>query len=68
MYYLNVTQTIDYLQRNAKLGNSNIEVDRKFLHKLDETCRLLPDKHDFLGRKYYSLSKLRHYVHDVKPR
>lgn len=65
--YLSVRQTIDWLTENAKIGNAKIEINRKFLKKLEDTGRLFPDKHNIFG-KYYSLKHLKLYAKDVMPR
>lgn len=67
MQYLSTKKAIQWLRENAQIGSDNLVVDRKFMHRLDETCRLLPDKHGLFGKKY-SLASLKQYAHDVKPR
>lgn len=67
--YLSTRKTIAWLRKNAKIGNKDLTVDRKFLKYLDDTCRLLPDKKGFLGiGKKYALTHLKQYASDVKPR
>ena len=65
--YLTTKQTIQWLRKHAVFDNKDLVVDHKFLHKLNETCRLLPDKTSIFGNKY-SLKHLKQYVADVKPR
>lgn len=67
MKYLNMKQAIDYLKKHAVFDSKDIVVNRKFMRKLDETCRLLPDKASLFGKKY-ALKHLEQYVADVRPR
>lgn len=64
---LNLRQTINWLNANAKIGNAQIRINKRFMKMLDETGRLFPDKHTLFGR-YYKLSHLKEYAHDVMPR
>lgn len=68
MDYLNTKQTIQYLKKHAKIGNADIEIDRKFLKTLEETGRLFPAKKSIFGSRKYALDRLLLYVHDVAPR
>lgn len=67
MKYLSTNAAIKWLQENAQIGQDDLKVDRKFMRKLDDTCRLMPDKHGLFGKRY-SLKHLKQYAHDVKPR
>lgn len=67
MKYLNTKQTIKWLNEHAQIGNAKLKINKKFLHMLEETGRLFPDKHTLFG-KYYSVYHLKLYAHDVKPR
>lgn len=67
MDYLTTKQTIQWLKRHAKIGNADLEINRKFLKKLEETGRLFPAKKSIFGKKY-ALDRLVLYAHDVAPR
>ena len=64
---LSTRQTIKGLRSHAKIGNAEINVDKKFLRMLNETGRLFPVKSSILGKKY-DLETLKEYAHDVAPR
>lgn len=66
--YLSTSEAVKWLARNARFDNKDLIVNRAFLRKLNETCRLTPDKTSLFGGNKYALSHLRQYVHDVKPR
>ena len=67
MRYLSTNQAVDWLKQNATFANPDLVINKKFMKKLDDTCRLLPDKVTFF-KKYYSIKHLRQYAKDVKPR
>lgn len=65
--YLSTKKTLQWMQKHVVLGDKDIIINKKFLRKLDDTCRLMPEKHSLFGKKY-ALSSLKEYAHDVKPR
>lgn len=67
--FLSKNEAIEWLNSHVKFDDPDMVVDRRFMKKLDDTCRLLPDKSGIFGLgKEYSLKHLRQYVKDVKPR
>lgn len=64
---LSTKQAIKWLNANAKIGNAQIKINKRFMRMLDDTGRLFPDRHTIFGR-YYKLSRLKYYAHDVAPR
>ena len=67
MDLLSTRQTIQWVKNHAKIGNADIEINKKFLKTLEETGRLFPAKKSIFGRKY-ALDRLVLYAHDVAPR
>ena len=64
---LSTKQAIKWLNANAKIGNAQTKINKHFMRMLDDTGRLFPDRHTIFGR-YYKLSSLKYYAHDVAPR
>lgn len=67
MTLLNTAESVKWLKRHARIGNSNVTIDKRFLKRLENTGRLFPDKQTLFGN-YYDIRHLRAYADDVKPR
>ena len=47
---LSTKQAIKWLNANAKIGNAQIKINKRFMRMLDDTGRLFPDRHTIFGR------------------
>lgn len=56
-----------WLNRHAHLGDSNFQINTRYVRRLNRECRLLPETRGFFGRRY-TLEQLKKYADEVKPR
>ena len=47
--------------------DQSIKINKKFLKRLDEECRLLPIRRGLFGKRY-SLAQLQKYASETQPR
>lgn len=67
MKYLSRNQAEQWLNQHTLYGQKKKVFTNKFMRKLKNSYRLVPDKHTIFGKKY-SLLELKEYAHDVNPR
>lgn len=65
--YYSARQAAKYLAAHVHFEDQSIKINKKFLKRLDDECRLLPVKHGFFGKRY-SLAQLQKYAFETQPR
>lgn len=67
MKYLSRNQAEQWLNQHTLYGQKKKVFTNKFIRKLKNSYRLVPDKDSIFGKKY-SMRELKEYAHDVNPR
>lgn len=67
MKYLSRNQAEQWLNQHTLYGQKKKVFTNKFMRKLKNSYRLVPDKDSIFGKKY-SMRELKEYAHDVNPR
>lgn len=67
MKYLSINQAEQWLNQHTLYGQKKKVFTNKFMRKLKNSYRLLPDKDSIFGKKY-SMRELKEYANDVNPR
>lgn len=67
MKYLSRNQAEQWLNQHTLYGQKKKVFTNKFMRKLKNSYRLLPDKDSIFGKKY-SMRELKEYANDVNPR
>lgn len=67
MKYLSRNQAEQWLNQHTLYGQQKKVFTNKFMRKLKNSYRLLPDKDSIFGKKY-SMRELKEYANDVNPR
>lgn len=67
MKYLSRNQAEQWLNQHTLYGQKKKVFTNKFMRKLKNSYRLVPDKDSIFGKKY-SMRELKEYANDVKPR
>ncbi|KRL20397.1 hypothetical protein [Lactobacillus gallinarum] len=67
MKYLSRNQAEQWLHQHTLYGQKKKLFTNKFMKRLKNSYRLVPDKHTIFGKKY-SLWELKEYAHDVNLR
>lgn len=65
--YYSARQAAKYLAAHVHFEDQSIKINKKFLKRLDEECRLLPIKRGLFGKRY-SLTQLQKYAFETQPR
>lgn len=67
MKYLSRNQAEQWLNQHTLYGQKKKVFTNKFMRKLKNSYRLVPDKDSIFGKKY-SMRELKEYANDVNPR
>lgn len=67
MKYLSRNQAEQWLNQHTLYGQKKKVFTNKFMRKLKNSHRLVPDKDSIFGKKY-SMRELKEYASDVNPR
>lgn len=67
MKYLSRNQAEQWLNQHTLYGQKKKVFTNKFMRKLKNSYRLVPDKDSIFGKKYI-MRELKEYAHDVNPR
>lgn len=67
MKYLSRNQAEQWLNQHTLYGQKKKVFTNKFMRKLKNSYRLVPDKDSIFGKKY-SMQELKEYANDVNPR
>ena len=67
MKYLSRNQAEQWLNQHTLYSQKKNGFTNKFMRKLKNSYRLLPDKDSIFGKKY-SMRELKEYANDVNPR
>ena len=67
MKYLSRNQAEQWLNQHTLYGQQKKVFTNKFMRKLKNSYRLVPDKDSIFGKKY-SMRELKEYANDVNPR
>lgn len=67
MKYLSRNQAEQWLNQHTLYGQKKKVFTNKFMRKLKNSYRLVPDKDSIFGKKY-SMRELKEYASDVNPR
>ena len=67
MKYLSRNQAEQWLNQHTLYGQKKKVFTNKFMRKLKNSYRLVPDKDSIFGKKY-SMRELKEYANDVNPK
>ena len=65
--YVSMRKATKYLKENAVFEDKSLKVNKRFVKRLRDECRLLPVKSGLFGARY-SMQQLEKYVEEVHPR
>lgn len=64
---LSKREAIKWMRQNVIFEDKTLKINKAFLKRLEQECRLLPDGRGLFGPTY-NLEKLQKYAKEVRPR